>query len=110
MRIARLLMILMVFVVSAMPAQPQSKKLTVTGKLIRVPTMSVETSGWAIQLEPARKIQGKHLTSIEVQSANLKELEALVNQTVKATGTLARAEGPDTGPRLILTITSIEKI
>lgn len=109
MRIARLFTILLVFVVSVMPALPQSEKLTVTGKLIRVSTMGAETSGWAIQLEPARKIQGKHLTSIEVQSVNLKELETLVNQTVKATGTLTRAEGPDTGPRLVLTIISIQK-
>ncbi|HTZ46588.1 MAG TPA: hypothetical protein VMH20_03305 [Verrucomicrobiae bacterium] len=109
MQIARLFTILMLFVFWLTPVQPQSEKLTVTGKLVRVPAASAETSGWAIQLAPPRKIQGKQLTSIEVQSANLKELEALVNQTVKATGTVTHAEGPDTGPRLVLTISSIEK-
>lgn len=102
-------MILIVFLVWLMPAQPQSEKLTVTGKLVRVPTASAETSGWAIQLDQPRKLDGKHVTSIEVQSTNLKQLEALENQPVKATGTLTHAEAADTGSRLVLTIRSIEK-
>ena len=109
MRIARLFTILVVFLVWLMPAQPKSEKLTVTGKLVRVPTASAETSGWVIQLNPARKLRGKRVTAIEVQSANLKQFEALENQTVKATGTLTDAEAADTGPRLVLTISSIEK-
>jgi hypothetical protein len=110
MRLARLFGTLVFVVLCVTPAQAQSERLTVTGKLTRVLAIGAETSGWVIQLESERTIDGKHVSSIEVQSANLKQLETLENQTVKANGMVAHVDGEETGPRLVLTISSIKAI
>jgi hypothetical protein len=110
MRRARILGILVFLLLCVSAAQAQSEKLTVTGKLTRALAVGAETSGWAIQLDSERTIGGKRVSSIEVQSTNPKRLEALQNQTVKARGTLSHVEGVETGPRTVLTISSIKAI
>lgn len=111
MRLARLLSILVVLLLCVATAQAQSgKKLTVTGKLTRVLAAGAETSGWAVQLDSERTIDGKQVSSIEVQSTNVKQLESLENQTVKASGMLSHVDGVEIGPRTVLTINSIKAI
>lgn len=89
MRLTRLLGTLVFLLLCVTAAQAQSeKKLTVTGKLN----------------------DGRHVTSIDVQSTNLKQLESLENQTVKASGILSHVDGVETGPRAVLTINSIKAI
>jgi ABC-type hemin transport system substrate-binding protein len=111
MRLARLFGTLVFLLLCVTAAQAQSeKKLTVTGKLTRVLAIGAETSGWAIQLDSGRTINGKQVSSIEVQSTNLKQLESLENQTVRASGVLSHVDGVETGPRLVLTINSIKAI
>ncbi|MGB2635702.1 MAG: hypothetical protein WAM58_17365, partial [Candidatus Acidiferrum sp.] len=95
-----LLIALLLFAVST-PAQ--SDKLTVTGKLTRVMAIGAETSGWAIELDPALTVNGNQVTSIEIQYSNPQKLEALANKTVKATGKLSNAVGVETGHRPVLT-------
>lgn len=111
MRRAGLLSILVFLLLGVAAAQAQSgKKLTVTGKLTRVLAVGAETSGWAVQLDSERTIDGKQVSSIEVQSTDVKQLESLENQTVKASGVLAHVDGVETGPRTVLTINSIKAI
>lgn len=111
MRLTRLLGTLVFLLLCVTAAQAQSeKKLIVIGKLTRVLAIGAETSGWAIQLNSERTIDGRHVTSIEVQSTNLKQLESLENQTVKASGILSHVDGVETGPRAVLTINSIKAI
>lgn len=110
MRLARLLATLVFLLFCVTGAVAQSGKLTVTGKLTRVLAIGAETSGWAIELDSERTIDGKHVSSIEVQSTNPKQLESLENQTVKASGILAHVDGVETGVRLVLTINSIKAI
>lgn len=100
-----LIIALLLFAVST-PAQ--SDKLTVTGKLTRVMAIGAETSGWAIELDPALTVNGNQVTSIEIQYSNAQKLEALANKTVKATGKLSNAVGVETGQRPILTVSSIK--
>ncbi|MGB2666246.1 MAG: hypothetical protein WAK48_19740 [Candidatus Acidiferrum sp.] len=100
-----LIIALLLFAASA-PAQ--SDKLTVTGKLTRVMAIGAETSGWAIELDPALTVNDNHVTSIEIQYSNAQKLEALANKTVKATGKLSNAVGVETGHRPILTVSSIK--
>ncbi len=100
-----LIIALLLFAV-ATPAQ--SDKLTVTGKLTRVMAVGGETSGWAIELDPALTVNGNQVTSIEIQYSNAQKLEALANKTVKATGKLSNAVGVETGQRPILTVSSIK--
>ncbi|MGB7727969.1 MAG: hypothetical protein WBL50_08055 [Candidatus Acidiferrum sp.] len=105
MRLPPLLIALFLFAIST-PAQ--SDKLTVTGKLTRVMAIGAETSGWAIELDPALTVNGNQVTSIEIQYSNPQKLEALANKTVKATGKLSNAVGVETGHRPVLTISSIK--
>jgi hypothetical protein len=110
MRPARILGTLVFLLLCVSAARAQSERLTVTGKLTRALAVGAETSGWAIQLESERTIDGKRVSSIEVQSTNPKQLETLENQNVKASGTLSHVEGVETGPRTVLTIKSIKAI
>lgn len=110
MRLARLLSILFLFLCVAAAQAQSGKKLTVTGKLTRVLAVGAETSGWAVQLDSERTIDGKQVGSIEVQSANVRQLASLENQTVKASGILIHVDGVETGSRTVLTVNSIKAI
>jgi hypothetical protein len=102
----RPLIIALILFALATPAQ--SDKLTVTGKLTRVMAIGAETSGWAIDLDPALTVNGNEVTSIEIQYSNTQKLEALANKTVKAAGKLSNAAGVETGRRPVLTVSSIK--
>jgi hypothetical protein len=111
MRLARFsalcfLLLLCVF----LPLHAKSKKLTVTGKLTRTMAIGAETSGWLIELNPAITLDGKQLTSLEVQSSDTQKLESLNGQWVQAKGTLSSISGVETGARTILQVSSVKGI
>ena len=98
-------------VLAAQSAKPdKDDKLTVTGKLTRVMAIGAETSGWAIELNPALDVEGKQVSSIEVFLLDSKKLEALENKTVKAKGYLSNAAGVETGQRPVLNLISIKPV
>ena len=96
---------------AAQSAKPdKDDKLTVTGKLTRVMAIGAETSGWAIELNPALDVEGKQVSSIEVFLLDSKKLEALENKTVNAKGYLSNAAGVETGQRPVLNLISIKPV
>jgi hypothetical protein len=100
--------LIIAIILLATSTSAQSDKLIVTGKLTRIMAIGGETSGWAIELDPALTVNGNQVTSIEIQYANTGKLEALANKTVKAAGKLSNAAGVETGHRPILTLSSIK--
>jgi hypothetical protein len=110
MRLIRLVASLVLVLCVPTYAQDKSDKLTVQGKLTRLMAMGAETSGWAIELNPALDVRGKQVSSIEIVYLDSKKLEALVNKSVKASGFLSNATGIETGQRPVLNVTSIKAI
>jgi heat shock protein HslJ len=90
-------------------AEAKHSKTSVTGTLSRVMAMGGESTGWAIQLDPAITIDGKQLTSIEVESHKLKQLERLESKRVKATGVITHRQGVEMGERTILVVSSMKE-
>ncbi len=88
----------------------KSDKLTVQGKLTRIMAIGGESSGWAIELNPAMTVEGRQVSSMEVVYVDSQKLEALANKTVKATGTLSNVTGIETGQRPVLNLSSIKAI
>jgi len=110
MRFVRFASLLMLLLWVPTYAQDKSDKLTVHGKLTRVMAIGAETSGWAIELNPALDVHGKQVSSIEVVYVDNKKLESLANKSVKATGILSNVTGIETGQRPVLNVTSIKLI
>ena len=81
--------------------------LTVEGRLEKAMAVGAETSGWMIELDMQKTIEGKVYQSIEVSYAKPKKLEKLAGQHVKAHGKLTHVHGVETGDRLVLEITDI---
>jgi len=80
---------------------------TVEGRLEKAMAVGAETSGWMIELDMQKTIEGKVYQSIEVSYAKPKKLEKLAGQHVKAHGKLTHVHGVETGDRLVLEITDI---
>jgi len=91
-------------------AQTPEARITVTGKLGRVMAIGGESTGWAIQLDSETTIGGKQVASIEVDDSNAERLQKLADKHVKATGTLSRRQGVETGERLILVVSSMKEV
>ena len=110
MRLTRLFACLIL--VSCIPgyAQDKSDKLTVQGKLTRLMAIGAETSGWAVELNPAMDVHGKQVSSIEIVYIDGKKLESLANKSVKASGFLSNVSGIETGQRPVLNVTSIKPL
>jgi heat shock protein HslJ len=90
-------------------AQTQSQKITFTGKLNRVMALGGESTGWALQLESEATIDGKQVSSIEVDYPKAEKLEKLDNKRVTATGTISHRHGVETGERPVLVVSSIKE-
>jgi hypothetical protein len=90
--------------------EKQGHELTVTGKLTRVMAIGAETSGWAIELDPPVPVDGKSVTSLEIAYSNVKKLEKLKDQHVKAVGILIHRQGVETGDRVVLELSSVKRI
>ena len=101
--------LILLFVSVGLHAQTKEQPLTVTGKLTRAMAIGGESTGWTIELDSAKTIDGKEVGSIEVAYRKSKTLERLANKRVKATGKLSRRHGVETGDRSILEITYIEE-
>src|ERR1700759_3192201 len=110
MRIARLVAGLM-FVVAGICIQAQTteQEISVTGKLTRVMGIGAESTGWAIELDPAITIGGKQVSSIQVRYPKTKKLEKLADKHVSATGRLGQHTGVETGAQPVLNISSIKE-
>jgi len=94
------------------PAQSQApeQKLAVTGKLVRQMAIGAESTGWAIEVDPAITIDDKQVHSLRVSYSNSSRLEKLENKQVKASGKLGHKQGVETGQQPILEISSIKEV
>lgn len=111
MRIARsgIALMLMFFCIS-LDVSPQERRMTVTGKLIRMMAIGGESSGWAIQLEPELNIDGKQVNTLEVAFHENSKFERLQDKRVRATGKLSSRNGVETGSRSVFEVSSIREI
>jgi hypothetical protein len=112
MRIARIGIGLMLLLscVSLQAAAQEQKKMTVTGKLLRVAAIGGETTGWAIQFDSEITIDGKRVNSVEIDYHETSKLEKLENKPVRAKGTLSQRSGVETHDRPVLEISSIKEV
>ena len=96
----------------AVRAQKEDPRRTITvkGKLDRVMAIGGESTGWSIHLSEEITIDGKQLTSIEIDYPNAKKLVKLENREVKATGTITYRHGIETGERPVLKVSAIKGI
>ena len=97
---------------SAQSQAPEQKepKLAVTGKLVRQMAIGAESTGWAIEFDPAITIEGKQVHSLQVSYSNSSKLEKLENKQVKASGKLGHKQGVETGQQPVLEIASIREV
>jgi heat shock protein HslJ len=110
MRTARLgtgLVLALLFLFSRVDAKPP--KTTVTGTLTRVMAIGAESTGWAIQFDSETTIDGKPLTSVEVEYHKLKKLERLENKRVSATGVISHRQGVEMSERTILVVSAMKE-
>ena len=108
MRIARLGMgLVLALSLLFSTAEAKSHKITVTGKLGRVMAMGGESTGWAIQFESETAMEGKQVSSVEVEYHKIKKLERLENKVVSATGVVSHRQGVEMGDRLVLVVSSM---
>jgi len=99
------------------PAQSQSPapeqkepKLAVKGKLVRQMAIGAESTGWAIEFDPAITIEDNQVHSLQVSYGNSSKLEKLENKQVKAIGKLGHQQGVETGRQPVLEISSIKEV
>lgn len=90
-------------------AQSPEPKLTVTGKLVRVMAIGGESTGWAIEMDPAITLGDKQIGALQVRYRSTSKLEKLENKRVKATGKITRQRGVETGAQPVLDISSIKE-
>ena len=88
---------------------PAPKKITVTGKLIRVMAIGGEASGWSLELKHQITLAGKKMRSVEV-TGSPEELEKLRDQRVTVLGALVHHTGMERGDYRVLEISSIHAV
>lgn len=111
MRFVRLLAAVVFAVACAAQAGSEpATKLSVTGKLSHVMAIGGETTGWSIALDPPVTVEGKSLSSIEIQYADGAKLQELADQTVRAKGKITHVKGVETGERVVLEVSAIKKV
>jgi heat shock protein HslJ len=99
--------LILVLVGSCVSAQTKQPVITVTGRLTRAVAIGGESTGWMIQLDAEITIDGKQISSIEVDDPNTERLTKLENKRVIAMGNLSHRHGVETGERTVLEIRSI---
>jgi hypothetical protein len=82
----------------------------VTGKLNRVMAIGGESTGWAIQLDHEITVEGKQVSSLEIDYPKTKRLEKLENKPVNASGKITHRHGVESGDRIILEVTWLKEI
>ena len=91
-------------------AAKAQKPISVTGNLERMMAIGAETTGWSIQLDSEKTIEGKPVKSVEIDYKGPKKLEDLKDKRVKASGKIARRHGVETGDRIVLEVSSIREV
>lgn len=110
MRIARRSMWLLLGLFGlSLPSQTRAQTIAVTGKLVRMMVVGAESTGWAIEFDSPKTINGKQMGSIQVSYANAAKLDKLAEQRVRATGKLSHRHGVETGEQAVLEISSIKR-
>jgi len=111
MRFARLASFIVLFALCVIfPLSAKSKKLTVMGKLTRVMAIGAESTGWAIELNPVITLDGRQISSLEIQSSDTPKLESLKDHSVEAKGTLTYVSGTEVSPHPVLQLSSIKAL
>jgi hypothetical protein len=105
--------ILAMVVFTSIPAGPQEshppKTITVVGKVTRVMAIGAETTGWSLELKREITLEGKKMKSVEI-SGPAGKFEKLVDQRVKAKGTLTHRRGVERPDHLVLDVSSIAPV
>lgn len=109
MRIARVSGLILALVSVYMQALPPKRTVTLTGKLSRAMAIGGESTGWSLELESTITIDGKQLTSIQVDYRNPGTLEKLQDKRITATGKLTHRQGVETGDQPVLEISSVKE-
>ncbi len=87
-------------------AKAPEQEITVTGKLIRVMAIGAETTGWAVDLDEPRQIEGKQVTRLEIDPAGQPVTE-LENRRVEVAGSLVKRSGVERGDRWVIVVKKI---
>jgi hypothetical protein len=110
MRPARFVVFLVFLFCIYFPLHAKSKHLIVTGKLTELAAVSGQSAGWAIRLNPVITVDGKQLSSVEIQTPHAQKLESLQEQFVQASGSLVTLSAADSADRPVLKLSSIHSV
>lgn len=88
----------------------QQQSIRVTGKLVRSMGIGGESTGWLIEAAQSFDVNGKQVSSIEVDSHDARELQQLENKEVEATGQLSHRAGIERNDRVVLDISFIKEL
>ncbi len=114
MRIVRfgcgLILILILVNAVGLHAETKPRKMTVVGKLGHVMAIGGETTGWVIQTDSPITVDGKQVSSIEVDAHEPVKLQEWDNKHLTARGELTHRQGVETGNRPVLMISSIREV
>jgi heat shock protein HslJ len=87
-----------------------SQKIIVTGTLSRVMAIGAESTGWMVQLDSEKTIDGKLVSSIQVSDSRKPErLDPLNNKHVRVIGKLNHRHGVETGEQPFIEVSSIKE-
>ena len=100
MRISRIAAVLALLFGMSLQARTEEKKLTVTGKLVRIMAIGAESTGWAIEADSEVTLEGKKIMAIEVSYSKTPTLEKLANQRVRARGNITHRHSVEAGDRV----------
>jgi hypothetical protein len=111
MRIARASMglILTLCCVCLHADEDEPQKITIVGTLHRAMAIGAESTGWMVQVESETIVDGKPISSIEVNdSRKPKQLEGFENERVKIAGKVVYRHGVETGMQPFIEIKTIK--
>jgi hypothetical protein len=85
------------------------QKVTIVGTIHRAMTIGAESTGWMVQVDSDTMIDGKPITSIEVDDTRKpKQLEDFENKRVKIAGKVVYRHGVETGVQPYVEISTIK--
>jgi hypothetical protein len=111
MRVARVSMglILALCCVCLRADENDPQKVTLVGTLHRAMAIGAESTGWMVQVDSETIIDGKPISSIEVNDTRKpKQLEDFENKRVKIAGKVVYRHGVETGVQPYVEITTIK--
>ncbi len=90
-------------------AKAPEQEITVTGKLIRVMAIGAETTGWAVDLDEPRQIEGQKATRLEIDPAGFK-VGDFENRRVEVVGLLEKRAGVERGDYWVMVVKKIRAL